>query len=78
MQSPTAIPRPWVELAIARGIRTNVPNGCPTRPWVHKFMYHGLHVTTDVSHGTILHVHWAVTDPEALSQCGIIIGEQQM
>ena len=63
------IPKQWIALAMSQGVRTNVPYGCPTRPWVHKYMYQGLHVITDVSGRTIIKAHWAVSDPQALQKC---------
>lgn len=58
----------WISLAVARGIRTNVPNGYPTNPWRHKFMLHGLHVITEAFSHDVVHAHWAAS-PEDVQAC---------
>ena len=55
----------YVELCKSRGMRTNVPDGCPTNSWRHKYMFKGLHVITG-QNGSVVTAFWVSDDPEQI------------
>lgn len=68
-RSERGIQAKWVDLCKSKGTRTNVQDECPTKPWVHKYMYHGLHVVADPKTGVTITAFWASEDEENISKC---------
>ena len=55
----------YVELCKSLGMRTNVPDGCPTNSWRHKYMFKGLHAITGQD-GSVVTAFWVSDDPEKI------------
>ena len=59
----------WITLCRCKGMRINIPPNTIEGVWLHKHMYHGLHVISDAHSGVIITAYWAVQDVDALAQC---------
>lgn len=68
-QVQRGIKRNHIKLCVNKGTRTNIPNGDPTNPWRHKFMYHGLHVICCPQTGTVITAFWCPSDPCDIQRC---------
>lgn len=63
------VPLAYIHAVLQHGVRTQVPDGCGSRAWRHKYMLHGVHVITKSFSDNVVVAHWAVTNPLQVAEC---------